>query len=109
MKPYKNEASTWFSYVPFTKDIKARAHVQNGEIDSAIVEYKKLMTHNPKNGYYHLIHPKYHYRLAKLYQKTNQTDKAIKEYVKFLDLWKHADPDYPELSEAGKQLEVLRN
>jgi len=109
IKPFKHEWSLLYSHFPFKKDIKARVHIKKGEIDSAIVEYEKLVAFNQENWDYHLIHPKYHYRLAKLFQQTNQSEKAIKEYRKFLDLWKNADPDYPELGDAKKRLAGLIN
>ena len=48
-----------------------------------------------------------HILLLNLYQQTNQPEKAIKEYEKFLELWKNADKDQPELIDAKKRLAVL--
>jgi hypothetical protein len=48
------------------------------------------------------IHPKYHYRLAKLYEDKGWEGKAIEEYEKFLDLWKDADPGIGRLRMAGR-------
>ena len=47
-----------------------------------------------------LIHPLYHYRLAKLYEDKAWTGKAIEHYEKFLDFWKDADPGFPEVDDA---------
>ena len=90
------------------RDVAARAYVQKGDISGAIAEYEKLLTFDPENLERILIHPKYHYRLAKLYEQKGWNGKAIEEYEKFLDLWKDADPGLPEVDDAKKRLAGLR-
>jgi tetratricopeptide (TPR) repeat protein len=93
--------------VPFYKDVLARAYAANGEIDEAIAAYEDLITFDPHLKERYLVHPVYHYRLAKLYQEKGWTGKAIEQYEKFLDIWKNADPDHPELEDAKKRLAEL--
>ncbi|MFB0565873.1 MAG: protein kinase [Candidatus Aminicenantaceae bacterium] len=93
--------------VPFLKDVLARAYLKNGDLDKAIAEYEKLIIFDPDREGRFLIHPLYHYRLAKLFEKKDQKIKAIEHYKKFLDLWKDADPGIPEVEDAGKRLAVL--
>jgi tetratricopeptide (TPR) repeat protein len=93
---------------PFHKDVLARAYYENGELDKAIAVYENLITFDPQKKARYLIHPVYHYRLAKLYQEKGWAGKAIEQYQKFLDIWKNADPDHPELEEARKRLPELK-
>ncbi|NIM89848.1 MAG: protein kinase [Candidatus Aminicenantes bacterium] len=103
---------TWYviSYnAPFLKDAYARAYKQKGDIDKAISEYEKLIIFDPTSLERFLIHPKYHYRLAELYEEKGLAEKASLQYQKFLELWKNADPDLPEVRGAKKRLDALRS
>jgi len=95
--------------VPFLKDVLARAYRQNGEIDKAIAEYKRLNTFDPQREERYLIHPKYYYRLAELYEQKGLKSKAIEHYEKFLDLWKDADPSIAEVEDARKRMGELKS
>jgi len=94
--------------IPFLIDILARAYYQNGELDRAIAEYERLITFDPSSKEHRLIHPKYHYRLAKLYEEKGWKGKAIDHYEKFLYLWKDADPDIAEVEDARNRLAGLK-
>ena len=92
---------------PFLKDTLARAYEKNGEIDKAIAEYERLTAFNTRRREPFLVHPKYHYLLAKLYEQKGLRAKAAERYRRFLDLWKDADPGRPEVEDARQRLARL--
>jgi tetratricopeptide (TPR) repeat protein len=93
---------------PSERDIVPRAFQKKGELDSAIVEYNRLLRIDPTTKDRRLINPKFHYRLAKLYEQTGSFDRAAAEYRRFLEIWKDADKDLPELIDARKRLANLK-
>ena len=48
------------------------------------------------------------FRLAQVYEKLGDTDRARHWYEQFTEDWKDADPDIPELIEARERLEELK-
>ena len=105
--PFGFTLNYMFYNFPFERDGLAQAFLQRGNIDRAILEYKKLIQIDPKTREWRLIYPKYHYRLAKLYQLKGRLEEAIEQYQLFLKIWSNADADLPELQDAKIRLANL--
>ncbi len=90
-------------------DIIARILLKDGNYSSAIKEYEKLTEFNPGQITRRLTPPIFHYRLAKLYVKVNQKEKAIKSFEKYLELLNKADINYPEIIDAKNSLIELKS
>ena len=87
--------------------LPARVYAKRGDVGKAIAEYERLYNLNTSIGASYLVHPLYHYRLGFLYKKSGEIAKAKTQYQKFLDLWKDADPDLPEVEDAKARLKAL--
>ena len=79
------------------EDCLANAYLELGRHDEAIAEYERILKLNPN-------YPLTHYHLAKAYAAKNQTDQAHAAYARFLEVWKNADSDIPEVVLARKVL-----
>lgn len=91
----------------YSNDLKVRILADKGDLDGAIAEYERLTVFDPKGESRLLIQPRFHYRLARLYEQKGLKIKASERYRKFLDIWKDADPGKPELDDARKRLAAL--
>jgi tetratricopeptide (TPR) repeat protein len=94
---------------PFDQDIIPRAYAAKGDLRRAITEYEKLLTFDPASRDRRLRNPRYEYRLAKLLEKRGDSAKALTHYEKFLDYWKDADSDRPELIDAKARVAMLKS
>jgi len=86
--------------IPPANDLLSRVYQQQGKVEKTISEYEHLLNLIQENKSRFLVHPRYHYRLAKLYEQKGWPGKAIEQYKKFLHFWKNADADLPEQIEA---------
>jgi len=97
----------------------SRSYYEIGKYDLAIVAVRRLQSihsnftemaeGSPYNFLERAIYfPKSFYLLGKIYEKKGDTQLAIQNYEKFLDLWKDADKDLPDLIDAKKRLAELK-
>ena len=85
----------------------AECQYKKGQLNKALESIKKLQTIIipwPRQIYY----PKSFYLMGKIYEKKGDTSLAVKNYEKFLELWKDADQDLPDLIDAKKRLANLK-
>ena len=104
---FPHRAGEIFYNTPFLRDVLAKAYIKIGDLDKAIAEYEWLINFDPKIESRFLIHPKYHYQLAKLYEQKGFKAKAAEQYRRFLELWKDADSGQAETEEAKARLAAL--
>jgi tetratricopeptide (TPR) repeat protein/DNA-binding winged helix-turn-helix (wHTH) protein len=76
----------------------ADAYLELGRNQEAAAEYRRVLAINP--NYAHAL-----YGLAKASEALGHRDEARANYVRFLTIWKTADPDARDLIEARKRLQ----
>lgn len=82
----------------------ARVKRARGDLQGAIEIYRSLNTPGLENKYTALFEPRYVLESARLLDLIGDKDAARGEYRRFLDFWKDADPDLPEVQEAKAYL-----
>jgi len=73
-----------------------------------LLEVQDVYTHHGSRDQLEVFYPKSFYFLGKIYEAKSDNQLAIKNYEKFLDLWKDADEDLPDLIDAKKRLAKLK-
>jgi len=92
-----DEMDTWFI------DTLAEAYVRTGDLSRARGLYEKITRLTARDNIYALSF----YRLGRIEEKLGDKARARENYRKFLDLWKDADPGFPEVADAQKRLAGL--
>jgi tetratricopeptide (TPR) repeat protein len=92
---------------PFTDGL-ARVARARGDLPGAIRAYRRLLTQGPEHKWLALLQPRYVLEVARLLERTGDLQAARQEYERFLDIWKRADADLPELTEARAAVARLR-
>ncbi len=81
---------------------------QNDKFEKALYYLDKLQKRWNITGVRSVFYPKSILLQAQIYEKMNDRARAIEKYQQFLDLWKDADPDLPDLIEAKTQYAKLK-
>ena len=85
-----------------------RAYLASGMLDRAVAEFEKAMT---RLDWAQAVNPlesvKCHYYLGQAYEQSDWKAKAIEQYQTFLDIWKDADRELPEIVDARARLARL--
>jgi tetratricopeptide (TPR) repeat protein len=87
----------------------ARAYYRSGDLERAQEEYTRLSKMTVGREYAFDIYAKSFYMLGKIAEQRGWPGKAIEHYEKFLEVWKDADPDIPEVEDAKAKLASLKN
>jgi tetratricopeptide (TPR) repeat protein len=75
----------------------ADALLELGRFDEAIAEYRRVLSANPN-------YPMARYRLGIALERTGMRTEARAEFERFLEIWKNADADIPELVDARRRV-----
>ena len=88
-------------HVDSFEDCLADAYLELGRFDEAVEEYERVLRLNPS-------YPLAHYRLARAYEQKGEQEKARDAYERFLQTWKEADANLPEVADARNRLTLAR-
>ncbi len=99
--------ATAFDEHAFFMESLASACFRSGDLDKAREEYEKITSLTTGRTAYGDIYARSFYMLGKIYEQQGERAKAVENYRKFLDLWKDADPGFPEVEDARKHLADL--
>jgi tetratricopeptide (TPR) repeat protein len=86
------------------RDGLARAAHARGDSAAAIELYRQLLANGAQLKWVSLYEPRYVLQLARLLDSTGDRQAARVEYARFVELWKLADPNLPEVAEARRAL-----
>ena len=73
-----------------------------GDLAGAVEIYRNLNTPGIRNPWTAMLEPRYVLEVARLFDEMGDQESAAAEYQRFLELWKNADPELPELEEAER-------
>jgi tetratricopeptide (TPR) repeat protein len=90
-----------------SRDGLARVAKARGDLPRAIQIYRELLSYGPDQKWVSVFEPRYVLEIARLLDRSGNKEAALKDYERFLDFWKRADSDSPELSEARRAVERL--
>ena len=90
------------------RDGPARVAKARGDLRGAVQIYRQLLTYGPEAKFVAVFEPRYVLEIARLLEQSGDKSGAKKEYERFLDFWKQADSDLPELGEARRAAVRLR-
>lgn len=82
------------------EDCLGNAFLALGRAEQAITEYERISKQNP-------VYPLLQYHLAQAYEREGRTADAHSAYGRFLDIWRGADADIPEVQDAQLRVAEL--
>ncbi len=92
----------------YLEDSLALAYFKSGNLDKSIEKYQEFVKTDVLGYEGQELWILAHYQLGRLYEQKGATAEAVKFYERFLDIWKDADPGFPEVEDARKRLTRLK-
>jgi len=86
----------------------ADCQYENGQFNKALESLKKMQKIYDSVWIRGIYYPKSFYLMGKIYEKKGDTKLALKNYERFLNLWKDADEDLPDLIDAKARYAKLK-
>jgi serine/threonine protein kinase/Flp pilus assembly protein TadD len=88
----------------------AKAYLMTGRTDEAIAVLERALNrYNPERLFEPTASVRGYYLLGTAYQQAGRSVEAIEQFEIFLDIWKDADPELTEVSDARARIEALRS
>jgi tetratricopeptide (TPR) repeat protein len=84
------------------EDCLGNAYLEAGRLEEALDEYQRILRLNPN-------YPLAQYHLGQAYQREGHAADARTAYERFLQIWKNADANIPEVVEAKRELTLLKS
>lgn len=84
----RQSPTTW--HIDSYEDCLADAYLKLDRFDEAAAEYERILRLNPN-------YPLARFHLAQSYERRKMNDKAREHYERFLEIWRNADSDIPEV------------
>jgi len=85
------------------RDWRARMKKARGDLPGAIEAYRQLLTPDISAKWVAVYEPRFVLEMARRYEQAGDKAAARREYQRFAELWKNADPGLPELQEARQR------
>jgi serine/threonine protein kinase/tetratricopeptide (TPR) repeat protein len=90
------------------EDSLALAYYRSGDLDKSIEKYREFLETDVLGYEGQELWILAHYQLGRLYEQKGAPAEAVKFYERFLDIWKDADPGFPEVEDARTRLTSLK-
>ena len=87
----------------------AMTYYKMNDLEQAKVQFENIIELTTGRLQLGDLYAKSFYWLGKIFQRKNQKQEALRNYEKFLGLWRDADPGISETEDAKKQLSILEN
>ena len=88
-------------------DAMGTAFYESGDLDSARLEYEKIVSLRVGRLDYGDVYARSYYHLGIISQQQQKKTEAAEHFRKFLELFKNADPGQPEVEDARKRLAAV--